>query len=279
MLNDLKFKGMKAKFIIFILIIVSSLGIRASAQVGGISASKLATICTETVQYKSIEFEPMFAVSYTNQSWDGEGKLHSLFSSPDSTMVTSEFGFRFSYGAFKNLEIGVAAPADMSGLSLGTKFRLSLGEKYCCALLAGLNLPLGNKVFSKNTHYSDVTPSVAAGLVFSLNLIEEKLCIDFDAQYQKYVKELEDRHLGDIFLNSDIGYFVTENIQLVAGINYSETRFEQSLNNCSLLTLNTGITLECAENFILVLNAPFDLIGKNNYKSKGFGMALTIIIN
>lgn len=270
---------MKTKSIIISLIIVVGLIIPVKAQVGGISASKLATICTETVAYKSIEFEPMFAVNYTNQYWDNDGKLHYLFTSPDSTMVSSEFGFRFSYGAFKNLEIGVSAPADMSGLSLGAKYRLPLDGRYCCGILAGFNLPLGNQVYSKNAHYSDITPSVAAGLVFSFNVIDEKLCIDFDAQYQKYTKKLDDKHLGDIFLNSDIGYFVTKNIQVVAGVNYSETRFEQTLNNCSLFTLNTGITLECAENFILVLNAPFDLAGKNNYKSKGFGMALTILIN
>ena len=249
------------------------------AQVGGISASKLATLCTETVPYKSIEFEPMFSFSYSNQLWDKDGKLEYAFSSRDSIIVSSEFGFRFSYGVLKNLEIGVAAPAAMSSLSWGAKYRIPLGEKYCCGILAGFNLPLGNGIFSKNSQYSDVTPSIAGGIVTTFNIIEEKLCIDFDVQYQKYVKQVDDKHLGDIFLNSDIGYFITKNIQMVAGINYSETRFEQKMNNSYLLTLNTGLTIECAENFILVLNAPFDLAGKNVYKSKGFGMALTILIN
>ena len=46
-----------------------------------------------------------------------------------------------------------------------------------------------------------------------------------------------------------------------------------------LSALNPGIAIEKAENFILVVNAPFDVFGKNEYKTFGFGLALTIILD
>ncbi len=45
------------------------------------------------------------------------------------------------------------------------------------------------------------------------------------------------------------------------------------------LTLNVGMTIERAKNFILVLNAPFDIAGKSTEKIYGAGFALTILIN
>jgi len=45
-----------------------------------------------------------------------------------------------------------------------------------------------------------------------------------------------------------------------------------------LLSLNAGITIERAENFIVVLNTPIDVLGKNIEKFIGFGFALTILI-
>ena len=58
---------------------------------------------------------------------------------------------------------------------------------------------------------------------------------------------------------------------------YKESNIED--NNAHLFTVNPGIAIEKAENFILVLNAPIDLFGKNEYQSIGFGLALTIILD
>jgi hypothetical protein len=49
--------------------------------------------------------------------------------------------------------------------------------------------------------------------------------------------------------------------------------------NSYRLTINPGLTIEQAKNFILVLNFPYDTIGKNTNKSIGIAMALTIMIN
>lgn len=63
------------------------------------------------------------------------------------------------------------------------------------------------------------------------------------------------------------------------GLNYNYQAYENSDNNSHLLALNTGLAIERAKHFILVLNAPFDILGKNEYQTRGFGMALTILLD
>ena len=62
-------------------------------------------------------------------------------------------------------------------------------------------------------------------------------------------------------------------------MNYFYKDLDDSNNSSQLFTLNPGIAIEKAENFILVINSPFDLFGKNEYKTVGFGLALTIILD
>jgi len=108
--------------------------------------------------------------------------------------------------------------------------------------------------------------------------INEKTSIDFDAQFQKHTQILETWHKNDLFLNSDIGFYANEGFQLVFGANYYTSIYQESSNNVQLLSLNAGITIERAENFIVVLNTPIDVLGKNIEKFIGFGFALTILI-
>ncbi|MEA3444919.1 MAG: hypothetical protein U9R19_09380, partial [Bacteroidota bacterium] len=107
----------------------------------------------------------------------------------------------------------------------------------------------------------------------------DKFSIDFDAQYHKHKKTTSTGHTHGFNINSDIGYYLMERVNFIVGLNYGSQAYNASTNNSQLLTLNTGVAIEKAEHFILVLNAPFDLLGKNEYQTTGFGLALTIMLD
>jgi len=248
------------------------------AQVGGISASKLGSITSTTVAPTKIEFEPSFAVSYTKKAWDKEGKEYSLFASSDSTLIESGMAFRMSYGLFENMEVGIIFPSSVEALSLGAKFKLPLDNNFKAALIAGINTPLGNTLLDKKNKTMDNTIAAVGGVVLSYKFTD-KFSLDFNTQYQKFTKEVAEEHKGDAFVSCDLGYFVLEKVQACLGVYYDNTTFSNKDYNSSVFRINTGVTIERAKNFILILNAPFYISGKNAYKSTGFGVALTITLD
>jgi len=258
----------------FIIVLIFST-LQVNAQVGGISASKLATICTQTVPAKKIEFEPSLSFAFAKKYWDSNSNKQII--NQDSTLVASGASFRFSYGVAENLEIGAAIPVDMSTINYGIKYQFPYSGKLSFAVLGGFNLPLGNQFYDKKRKFEDNTSQIVTGIVSSLAL-NGKTSIDFDAQFQKHTKKLETGHKNDLFLNSDIGFYAKEGIQFAFGTNYYASKYENAQNDVQLLSLNAGITIEHAENFIVVLNTPIDVWGKNIEKFIGFGFALTILI-
>lgn len=252
---------------------------KASAQaIGGLSASKLGTLTAQEVAQGNIEMEPFFGYASTRHYFDNDGKVQKLFDGNDSTQKFSAFGFRFTYGIMKNMEIGVSLPVDVSEIKFGLKYQLPKLGKLQWAFLAGYNNIVGNRAYSRRNAIHESTPSVIGGLILSYP-ISKKWSIDFDAQYQKHTRNTVDGHTQGLYLNGDMGYYLLEKINFIVGLNYNCQNFDRTENNSELLSLNTGVAIERAENFILVINAPFDILGKNEYRTKGFGLALTVLLD
>lgn len=265
---------------IFILISASTLlSIYSFGQaLGGLSASKLRTLNALPVEQGSMEFEPSFGFANAKNYFDENQKIQPLFSSSDSTQKFSGFAFRFTYGIMKNMEIGVSMPVDMSEMKLGGKYLLPFDGKLRLSLLGGYNMILGNSVFTLRNTLHESTPSAILGFAITYD-INEKLSIDFDAQYQKHTIKTIDGHNQGIYLNTDAGYYIFEGINFIFGVNYNCQNYTTSDKNSYVLSLNAGLAIERAKNFILVVNAPFDILGRNEYQTKGFGMALTILLD
>jgi len=259
---------------LFSLIFVST----TMAQVGGLSASKLGTLCTAPVPEGTIEFEPFFGYATSTNLFDSNGDLQPLFSTSDSTMRFAGSGFRFSYGLMKNLEVGVSLPIDVSEVNFGAKYKLPFEGNLTIGLLAGYNKVLGNRISVCRDAICKATPAYVGGIIMTYEF-SDKLSIDFDAQYHKHKKTTVDGHTQGFNVNSDIGYYLMEKVNFIIGLNYAYQTYNTNLDDSYLLTLNTGVAIEKAENFILVINAPFDLLGKNEYQTTGFGLALTIILD
>ncbi len=269
---------MKNNTIITIIILFTGIEL-THAQVGGLSASKLATLCVETVPNKSIEFEPAIGYTFMDKKWNNSGQIEPVFPYNDSSIIESYMGFRLTYGVFNNFEAGIAFPFDMSILQIGIKYKLPINYKnFQFGLFAGTNFLTGNKIILKKGNAINITGGFVSGVILSYQL-NEKVSIDFNTQYQHLTQNIVKNHNHDILLNCDFGYFINKSVQFVFGTNYIKSDYSINDYDMYRFTLNPGLTIERAKDFILVLNFPFDIFGENTNKSNGASLALTIMIN
>ena len=249
------------------------ISVQTQAQIGGLSASKLMTLCTSTVPQSTIEFEPSFCFSNASMQWNETGKKESIFATSDSSLITSGLAFRFTYGLSQKVEAGVSVSSNMTMANWGIKYNFLTKDSYAFALLGGINTPLGNRISNKNIKSTE--NALVGGFVTTINL-SEKLNLDADVQYQRHLFEQTGHHQQDFFFNTDLGYYVVEKVQLVSGFNFSFT--DRDISQYQLI-FNPGVTIEKANNFILVMQLPYTVLGKNVYQNLGFGIALTIMID
>ena len=265
--------------LIALLLIVFIFGMpEAQAQIGGLSASKLSALNTETVPQFTIEFEPSFVFGYANRYWNRSGTSRPLFKNNDSLRVNSEMDFRFTYGLTPQWEAGFTLPTNVSYLSFGSKYRFFEKRNYSLAVLNGLNLPLGNHIYSaiyRHNKCSEYDINLLAGMAATYQ-INPRFSVDFNSIVQGHL----DRgftHLAnhiDLFFNTDFGYYLWPAFQGIIGFYYARTAPSRQT-----LTINPGFTIEKAKHFIMVLNFPYDAWGKNCEKQIGFGFALTITLD
>jgi len=234
------------------------LSFKSFSQVGGISASKLVVINTETVPANKIEFEPSFGFSISKN---------------DSINMNSDFGFRFTYGINSKTEIGIFVPLHLNSVNWGIKYHALDFNKLSLGMIAGIeNALIVNN--SEEEKISSLFNSYAGGIV-STYQFNDKLSIDFSGQFQNHFEA--DKTNFNSFLNSEIGYFVSDGLQLVTGLQYENHHILNIQEN--YFTINSGITVEKAKNFILVVNIPYQFKNKYSVSSIGFSMALTILID
>ncbi len=161
---------------------------------------------------------------------------------------------------------------------MGAKYKLPIEGKATFGVLAGYNGVLGNGTYIKRDAVHEATNAIVGGIIMTYEF-SDKFSLDFNAQYQKHFNTSDAGHNQGIFIGTDIGYYAIENVSFIMGSSYSYFTHGTEDNNAHLFTLNPGIAIEKAENFILVMNAPFDVFGKNEFKTFGFGLALTIILD
>lgn len=244
------------------------------AQVGGISGSKLDAFCVDVVDHKKIEFEPAFFHFSSNTKWNDDGHLDNIYGKSDSVFHNTGINFRFTYGLWDKLEVGASISTDLQTSNWGLRYVLYQKKKIGVALIAGANIPFGNKTIDKSLRLSDNIASVGGGAVFSAQF-SENLSFDFNAQYMTFIKTTNENHKGSYYLNADIGYYILNHqLQFIAGMGYQQATFDQFTS--STLTVYPGITVETGNNYIIVLAVPFDVYGTNANKNVGLIFALTL---
>ena len=151
---------------------------------------------------------------------DENGEIQDLFATSDSTQFFSASGFRFSYGLFKDFEIGVSTPVDVSMVSFGAKYKLPIDGKLTFGVLAGYNSMVGNAIYVRRRAVHESTSSVVGGLIMTYEA-SDKFSLDFNAQYQKHINVTAEGHDQGIFISSDFGYYAIENVNFIIGTHYN----------------------------------------------------------
>ena len=247
---------------LFTIAVISFLTINIYAQIGGLSASKLATICTSTVPTSTIEFEPSINISGATNKWNSNYSSSSL----DTSILSNEFGFRFTYGLFDKIETGFALPIDVSRIQWGLKYNFFNKNKLSFGSIVGLNLDFSNQT---------ILTEGGVGLV-STYQYNENLSTDFDVHLLKTFPANNENTMKSFFVGLDNGLYVGD-IQYIIGVNYQYAEFDNVVSQN--LYLSPGITVETAENFLCVFSLPLSVYGKNDYQFVNFSFALTISID
>ncbi len=248
----------------------------AFSQIGGISNSKLYSINTDAIGHHTVEFEPTVYHITSSKYWDNESNLQNTFASSDSVLRNTGLSFRFTYGLWDVLEIGGSIATDLASTSLGLKYNFWSAEKMGFAFMAGANIPLGNKTVDQSIRLSDQITSVGGGLVYTVNF-SERFSLDANAQYFFFAEETDDKNKGSFYLSTDLGYYFFDGgLQLIGAFSYGSSKFENLTSNT--LTFYPGITVETGKNYVIIVQTPFDIAGKNSLKNAGLLFTLTMTV-
>lgn len=265
------------KYTLLIISILLLFSLKINAQVSGLSNSKLGVYNAGVISNHNVEFEPAFFHIVSKKTWDENGHLNDGYGSSDSAFHSTGLNFRFTYGLWDKLEIGTSISTDLQMSNWGLKYLVFSKNKIGLAILAGANIPFGNKVVDKSVRLADNITSVGGGGVITAQF-SDKLSVDFAAQYMAFIQTTSEKHHGSYYINSEVGYYILNGkLQLIAGMGYQHSGFDTFTS--STLTFYPGVTIETGNNYVIVIGAPFDIYGRNSTRNNSFAVALTLTFN
>jgi hypothetical protein len=265
-------KHVKKQYIFLFLIFLS---LNLSAQVAGISASKLATYDAVVIPKYTLEVEPSFTYLYSRHWFNVDSHSVPYTLSQDSSLLMKDFFMRFTYGVGKGLEMGAFINGNLGCYSFGAKWRLLQNTKSGLVMLLGTNFSdQSNKVY-RNSGFYGKTLSLAGGFAYTRNF-NPRLSWDVDIQAQHTL--LAGATLSNnYFLDTEMGYYVFDHrLQLAGGFSFNYNHHFDDNMTTYRLTLNPGVTIETGKSYILVLYFPVDVIGKSVENAYGFSLAFTL---
>jgi len=250
----------------------------ASAQVAGVSASKLTAIDANLVPAGHLEAEPSFIYLYGKKAFNNYGKLYPVSVNADSAVILKDFFFRFTYGVGSRLEIGTYVTANLNSLSFGAKYRFIQHKKFMAVALLGFNFSDAPEWEVRKTGFFGKAMGIATGVGLT-SIFSPRFSLDISAQYQHtfcYTNSLSE----DYFLDSDLGYYVFHHtLQLIGGVSLQYSQFKDNNPDTFLFSFHPGVTIERGKSFIIVFYTPIDLAGRNAGKFTGFSFAFTLSIH
>ena len=247
---------------IFLFSLVLLFSITLFGQIGGISGSKLRSYCVDVVDHHHIEFEPAFYYGESRRNWNDNRELQNSFLTSDSI------------NRFSGVGMGVSIPLDMKIGSFGVRYVLAQKKNIGFALIAGVNIPMGDGSFNRGLKTEDNAMQAGLGGVFSYQR-GENFSLDANLEYDHFIKEPTSTKTGSLYTSIDAGYYVYHHqLQLIGAVGYEHSHLENKLNQ-SRFTIYPGASIE-GHDFIIVLTFPFDVYGRNVNKTAGFSLALTL---
>lgn len=265
------------KLIILILVLISVAELKS--QIAGVSNDKLVVVNPAAIDTRTFEFEPGFGYIWSKKSFDSNGKLVPHTPQNDSILVLQALGFRFTYGFAKNFEMGAVITSTLDAFSLGIKYSFVNKEKFIAGAFLGTNFSNESDIVFRNTGIFGKTASIVGGFAFMNRFGEsQRLSLDYDVQYQNTFDN-EKSYTDDVFASAELGYLLKKAVQLIGGFTYRYNHYKIGDPDSWLLTWNMGITTKPGKMFVLILNVPVDIAGRNVNRFTGFQIVLTIGLN
>lgn len=258
----------------FILLLIIMSLMNANGQIGGLSGSKLNSLCVDPVDRNQLEFEPGFYYLTSRKGWTNDGRAINSFASGDSLYAESALRFRFTYGVAGKMEIGVNIPGDMSVGNWGFKYELYKHQKSAFAIMGGLNTPFGNG--TRNRKSDENTIQAGLGAIYSWSPTEV-FSTDFSIQGMQSFPEPEQAAAKYISVSADVGYYLFDGkLQPAIGLGFQKFFYDNTRQY--LLTLYPGLTLETGKDFIITIIHSVDLTGRNIKKQHITDLSFTLTI-
>lgn len=264
---------MRIAFLLILLIIATS---SVFGQISGVSNDKLIVVGPEAIGTRTFEFEPGFGYVWSKKFWDSNGTLVPNNEANDSILILQALAFRFTYGFAKNFEIGTVVTSTLDAFALGIKYTFLTRPKFMAGAFLGSNFNNQSDLAFRRTGIYGETISGVAGFAFMNRFGESlRLSLDYDIQYQNTFSK-ERSYSDDIFAAAELGYMFKNAVQLLTGFQYRFNNFKNGDPNSWLLTWNTGITTKPGKMFVIIVNIPIDIAGRNTQRYSGFQIVLTI---
>ena len=233
------------------------------AQVAGVQTDMFNAFNAETLPEGNMELEPTFSYARSLGYFNQEGAYQDYA----GIEIFSALTFRVAYGIDDNWEIGANVSTQFNSLSLSTKYHLIGNEKFGLGLLGGINSDITNG----QRPLSDLKRQYVIGIGTHYHFTE-LFRINTSIQYQ----DGRDYLGNDLFINSEFGYYINDELMLIAGLGLSS--FSNSgLENSYVLSLFPGFNLE-KKMFNIALQGQFDLFGKNINSYTGVSVSITQLL-
>ena len=255
--------------IIFTILVLIGLSVVTSAQVSGISSSKLSVPRAEILEKGSFEFEPAFLVAHSSNCFDQSGDVSSI----NGDEVASALAFRVTFGITENFEIGSVIPSNIENIGLGAKYNYLNSDFFKTSVIAGFGLPAGN-TFLPDTAHNDNHYSASIGNVFSFSFSEDASA-DVMISYTNIIGEHPYNSL--VSLQSGFGYYLSEEFQLIAEIS-GVTALSQELYS-GKFSVAPGFSYSVTNSLGIAAGVQYDIFGKNELQSLSYFAAFTILFN
>lgn len=257
------------KIWINILLIILYAGTSSIAQINGMSASKLIVPNTETIKVGVFEFEPSFIIANSSKCFNSTGNVEKI----GGRYFNSSLNFRITFGLKDNIEVGTSFSSTIKEICVGAKYRMIDLEKISFGLIAGINLPAGNKFQPDTLTDNESHQHFSLGSIFTYDFLEK---FSLDAVYSfTFIKGIQHSDYLNIS-GISTGYNLIENFQIIFEI-INEFGKNDGLNQLRTSSV-AGFTYTVTHNLIFVLGASYDIYGKNTEQVTSYFSAFTITL-
>jgi hypothetical protein len=223
-----------------------------------------------------MEFEPGYAFSRVRDCLQDDNFLMPRVGPGDSLNHESEFGFRFTYGLAGKLETGLYVPNDLSGFFMGLKYKWMEWEHFSLGLLGGGKIGHGSPPVDGIPGYAD--GNLLGGGFSQTIMFSDKTSVDFSQQIEFPLGKNKEQYQKGLFLSADGGYYALPGLLLILGSQFEWKDFQQN-GHSVLFNLSPGVSIETAEQFLIVLGLPYSVYGKAESSFHGLTFGLTVMLD